>query len=171
MLILSLLRHAKSSWDDNGLSDFERTLSGRGRRAAPRIGRFIAEIDRAPDLVLCSSAKRACQTLQLVLPELAQEPKVKRLEELYLASPGTLLSRLHSVGAKYRSVMLVGHNPGMHALALGLTGGGKAAAKRDLAHKFPTSALAVFSFDVQSWRQVDQAGGHLDLFIVPAQLA
>lgn len=170
MKTLSLLRHAKSSWDDNGLSDFERPLNGRGRRNAPQMGRFMATNDCTPDLVLCSSAKRACQTLELVLPELTPAPKVKHLEQLYLASPGTLLSQLRGLSSKFSSVLIVAHNPGLHALALGLTGSGNETAKSDLARKFPTAALAVFSFDVAAWRHVQQARGDLELFVTPAHL-
>lgn len=171
MLTLSLLRHAKSKWDPHqSLSDFDRGLNERGRRAAPLMGGYMAEQGLVPDLILCSSARRACETLELVLSQLPDEPKVKHRKDLYLASPGTLLSRIRNVSAKYKWVMVVGHNPGMHALALGLCSSGDATARRDLASKFPTAALAVFSFDIDDWARIEQADGHLERFVVPRAL-
>ena len=113
MLTLSLLRHAKSSWDDSSLDDFERPLNKRGEAAAPRMGAFMAQHGLAPDLILCSSAVRARQTLELVLPHLADRPQVVYEDGFYLAAPSAMLARLHKVDAKVRHVLIVGHDPGM----------------------------------------------------------
>ena len=94
MLTLSLLRHAKSSWEDGSLKDFERPLAKRGESAAPRMGAFMAERGLAPQLILCSPAVRARQTLDLVLPHLAGDPSVLYEDRLYLAAPSALLARL-----------------------------------------------------------------------------
>ena len=93
MLTLSLLRHAKSGWDDSSLKDFDRPLSERGETAAPRMGAYMAAQGLAPDLVLCSPAVRACRTLDLVLPHLAGGPTVVYEDNFYLAAPSVLLQR------------------------------------------------------------------------------
>ena len=134
------------------------------------MGAFMAAEDLLPDLVLCSGAVRTRQTLALILPELGNDPKTRCEDELYLASAGSMMARLKSVKAKYNHVLLIGHNPGMHELALGLCGGGDADTRYNLAAKFPTAALAVFSFDNDDWRSIEQGSGHLDLYMVPRAL-
>jgi phosphohistidine phosphatase len=126
MLTLSLLRHAKSSWDDPALGDFDRPLNKRGETAAPRVGAYMSKHGIAPDLVLCSPAARARQTLDLVLPHLSGGPTVVYEEGFYLAAPSVMLARVQHIEAKVRHVLLVGHNPGLQALALELAGTGKA---------------------------------------------
>ena len=171
MRTLSLLRHAKSDWDSVNLSDISRPLNRRGRKAAPVMGAFMAEQDIQPDYVLCSSAERTRQTLDLIKPVLSRDPKIHIEEGLYLASAGGMLSRIRKVKSKYDHILLIAHNPGMHALALGLCGGGDADARYNLASKFPTAALAVLSFETDDWLQIEQGHGHLDLFMVPRALA
>ena len=94
MLTLSLLRHAKSSWDDASLNDFDRPLSERGENAAPRVGAYMAAQGLAPEFVLCSPAVRARQTLDLVLPHLAGGPTVVYEDSFYLAAPSVLLATI-----------------------------------------------------------------------------
>jgi phosphohistidine phosphatase len=117
MKTLYLLRHAKSSWDHPGLSDFERPLAPRGERAAPRLATFMKEEDLIPAVVLCSTARRARETWALMENELGGAAQVTFLDSLYGAGPGRMLeaARIH---AEDRSpVMLVGHNPGMEDLS------------------------------------------------------
>src|SRR5436190_18664812 len=104
MLTLSLLRHAKSSWDDASLKDFDRPLSERGESAAPRMGAYMAAQGLAPELVLCSPAVRARQTLDLVLPRLAGGPTVVYEDAFYLATSSVLIARVRKIGAKVRHV-------------------------------------------------------------------
>jgi phosphohistidine phosphatase len=171
MLTLSLLRHAKSSRDDAELEDHERPLAKRGTKDAPRIGRFMAAEEVRPDLVLCSSAVRTRATLTLVLAELpGRPPEIAYDDELYLAAPPGLLGRLAKVKASVGHVLMVGHNPGLHALALALTGGGEHKALAGLAGKFPTGALAVIDFDAGSWSALKPGSGHLRLFMTPRRL-
>src|SRR5262245_23008202 len=117
MLTLSLLRHAKSSWADPRLKDFERPLNERGEEAAPRMGAFMARRGIAPELILCSTAVRARQTLEFVRPHLRGNPKVVYEDTLYLASPSVMLKHIGKVPAKVHHAMLVGHDPGLHTLA------------------------------------------------------
>jgi phosphohistidine phosphatase len=170
MLSLMLLRHAKSSWDDPALDDFDRPLAARGREAAARMGAYMARQGLAPDLILSSTAVRARQTLNLVLPHLAGAPHKAFADGLYLATPAQLLSRLRKVEPAATAVMIVGHNPGMHRLAVSLSGNGEARSLKALAAKFPTAALAVLTFDVGDWSGVATRGGHLADFMVPKRL-
>jgi phosphohistidine phosphatase len=170
MLTLLLLRHAKSSWDDPSLDDFDRPLARRGEAAAPRMGAWMREHRLAPDLILCSPAVRARQTLDLVLPHLAGKPTVLHEDSLYLAAPAVLLARVRKVGADVRQAMVVGHDPGMHMLALDLAGSGEPERLKALARKFPTASLAVIRFKTRAWAKVGPAKGSLELFVSPKML-
>jgi len=172
MLTLSLLRHAKSSWDDPSLEDFDRPLARRGIDAAGRMGRYIQAHDLAPALIICSDAVRARQTLELVLPHLAAKPAVTYERGLYLASPQSMLARVRKLdAADVRHVMLLGHDPGIHALAVDLAGTGEPRHLASLARKFPTAALAVIRFTVRDWAKAAPAKGKLMLFVAPKMLA
>lgn len=171
MLTLSLLRHAKSSWDDSQLDDFDRPLSKRGERAAPRMGAYMAEQGLDPDLILCSPAVRARHTLDLILPHLAGGPTVVYEDNFYLAASSVLLARLRHIGSNVHHAMIVGHDPGMQGLALELSGSGEADSLRALAAKFPTAGLAVIRFKVRDWPKIEPGKGRLDLFVTPKMLA
>lgn len=170
MLTLSLLRHAKSSWDDPGLGDFDRPLAPRGEDAAPRMGAYMAEHGLAPELILCSPAVRTRQTLDLVLPHLSGSPAIEYEEQLYLASASSLLARVRRVEGKTRHIMLVGHDPGMHGLAVDLASDGSRHDLDNLAAKFPTAGLAVITFKVRRWALVKPGSGLLERFVTPKQL-
>ena len=172
MLKLLLLRHAKSAWDDPDIGDHARTLSNRGVLAAPLMGRYMAENGLKPDLVLSSDSVRTRETVDLVLPELGgPAPKVVYDPELYLASAYGIVDRLRAGADDARCLMIVGHNPGMHALALALAGTGCRKGLQNLAVKFPTAALAVFEFEGDDWGQVVPGKGDLKAFIRPRDLA
>src|SRR5262245_61015808 len=171
MLTLSLMRHAKSSWDDASLQDFDRPLAKRGQSAAPRMGRFMAEHGLTPQLILCSPAVRTRQTLDLVLPHLSGGPTILYEDGFYLAAPAVLLKRLHKVEGQIRHVMIVGHDPGMQGLAVALAGDGDADMLQALAAKFPTAGLAVIGLKVRSWAKVGHGSGRLELFMTPKKLA
>ena len=169
MVTLSLFRHAKSSWSEAGLRDFERPLAPRGLAAAPKMGAFMQERGLIPDLVLCSPATRAMETLEYALPELGETPEISYDEDLYHAGPHQMLGLLKEISGDIGHAMLVGHNPGMHALALGLTGAGDEGVLDDLRMKFPTAGLAVIDFEF-SWAKIGPGLGNLRLFMVPRRL-
>lgn len=171
MLTLCLLRHAKSSWEDASIQDFDRALAPRGEEAAPRMGAYMADQGIEPELILCSPAARARQTLALVLPKLAGQPSVEFEDGLYLASSTALLARIRKVRANTHRLMLVGHDPGLHGLAVELSGRGSTEDLNRLANKFPTAGLAVISFRVSQWSQVKPKAGRLDLFMAPRRLS
>jgi phosphohistidine phosphatase len=170
MLTLSLLRHAKSSWAEPGLDDHERPLAKRGAKAASAMGAFMASRGLTPDLVLCSDAARARATLALVLRELAAAPQVVFDDRLYHGAPATLLARLNEIETGPRHVLLIGHNPGLQALALELIGDGEKADIAALAAKFPTCALAVLTFETSAWLQVRAGAARLVLYMTPRRL-
>ncbi len=171
MLTLALLRHAKSAWDDPGLDDFDRPLAPRGVKAARTMGAYLARERLKPDLVLCSDAARARATLALLLPELGSPaPEILYDGALYLASPAALLDRLRRTPKNARRVLVIGHNPGLHALALDLIGDGRRSDITALATHFPAAALAVISFPAESWSAVAPAGGRLLCYMTPKRL-
>lgn len=171
---LMLLRHAKSNWDHDDLEDRLRPLAPRGRRAAPVIGRHISGLGLVPDLVLCSTALRAVQTLELVTAEWeragGQHVQVEMRASLYLASVGELLSVIGRLDDDIKLAMIIGHNPGMAGLALKLAARGEPRGMRIMAEKFPTAALAVIDLDVSQWAAVSPGTGFLQSFIRPKDL-
>jgi phosphohistidine phosphatase len=169
---LLLLRHAKSSWDDPRLSDHARPLNARGRRSAVAMAAAMRDLGLAPDIVLVSSARRTLQTLEALAP-LEGPPLVEPMDDLYLAPWQRLLDVLRQVPDTARSVLLIGHNPGLHDLALALVGpGGMASLGADgqrLAESFPTAALAEFAI-ASPWHGLSPGGGRLLRFLLPADL-
>jgi len=171
MLTLYLLRHAKSSWDQPTVSDMERPLSARGREAAPRMGRHMREAEQAPDLVLCSPAARARQTLELALTSLGHKPEVRVIDGLYNFGDGSgLLQIIHKEGGDNRGLMLVGHNPSLEYLAITLAGQGSSEDLKSMAKKYPTAALAVITFDAERWDDIRPGAGNLVSFTKPKTL-
>ncbi|MGE0629507.1 MAG: histidine phosphatase family protein [Hyphomicrobiaceae bacterium] len=172
MRTLVLFRHAKSSWGDPGLTDHERPLTKRGTRDAARMGEFLAEAGLVPDLILCSGAVRARATLALALPAFAGAVgEVVHDDTLYLAEPAQILKRLANVEGSRNPVMIVGHNPGLHALALALVHAGEPRALSQLAQNFPTAGLAVIDFEMAGWSDVSPAAGTLRLFVSPKRFS
>jgi len=171
---LLLLRHAKSSWNQGNLDDAARPLAPRGRRAAPLMGRLIRGRKLVPDLVLCSTAVRARQTLELVTAEWERMAGPGARSELrtslYLASAAELLSAVKRLDDDIERAMIVGHNPGMASLASLLATTGDTEALKVMAMKFPTAALAVIEFDVDSWKAVLPDAGRLQSFVRPRDL-
>jgi phosphohistidine phosphatase len=171
MLTLSLLRHAKSSWDIANVDDFSRPLAERGLKTAPLMGAFLIENDLRPDLIICSAAVRTRATLDLVMPFFEPAPPALVYEEgLYLASASQLLNRLRSISSRWSKVMMIGHNPGFHDLALSLARDGDPELMAALSHKFPTAALAVITFEKSTWAKVAPRTGRLTRFMTPSRL-
>jgi phosphohistidine phosphatase len=162
-----LLRHAKSAWDDPSLRDRDRPLAPRGRKAAKRMGRWARKHDVRPQLVLCSSAVRARETLRRMLPGLG-DPEVWVEVTLYAASGDTLLERVRALPEEVDDAMLVGHNPGLMELVLLLARPGSL--RERASENVPTGALAVLDLDVQRWSEVSVGSATLDRFVVPREL-
>jgi phosphohistidine phosphatase len=162
-----LLRHAKSAWDDPALRDRDRPLAPRGRKAAKRVARWANKHGVRPQLVVCSSAVRAQQTLQLVLPGLGK-PEVWVEVTLYAAEAETLLTRIRALPDEADEVMLVGHNPGLMGALLLLAAPGKLRERARV--NVPTGGLAKLEADVQRWADVAPGEARLTEFVVPRKL-
>jgi phosphohistidine phosphatase len=143
MHMLHLLRHAKSSWKEE-VEDHERRLSRRGREAARRVGRALPAAVGTLDLVLCSSARRTRETLELVVAEFAVRPLSVLEDELYEASKDELMDRLRRLAEEIDNVLLIGHNPGLHNLAIAIADANTAGFRALSSGKFPTAARASF---------------------------
>lgn len=171
MKTLYLMRHGKSAWDDAETGDHDRTLAPRGFKAAGDVGRRLAADGARPQLVLCSTARRTSDTLDLVLEHLDAHPTVERESGLYLCGPRVLLERIKDAPAEVDSLMVVAHNPDLHAVSLALAGHGDDEAHVALKMKFPTAACAVFEIDVARWRDVSTDRARLADFIQPRKLS
>ena len=163
MTVLYLLRHAKSSWDDPSLADRERPLAPRGERAADMMGEHLRSKKIAPDIVLCSPAVRARQTLE----GLGMDWDARIEPVLYGASEGDLVERLRKLPVDVESVMLIGHNPALEELTLMLAGEGGALGK--VHRKYPTGALATLEFD-GDWSSLRPHAARLRSFVRPKDL-
>ncbi|MEU2231779.1 MULTISPECIES: histidine phosphatase family protein [Streptomyces] len=160
-----LLRHAKADWNDE--SDHERPLAERGRKDAPVAGRKLADSGITFDLALCSTALRTRETWKLAVHELPVRPKTVYEERMYEASLGELIALVNETPDTVNNLLLIGHNPGMHALADALAG----ETEGDLLPRmnrsgFPTSAFAVLTFN-GSWKSVEHGVGKLVDFWTP----
>ncbi|AVH98132.1 phosphohistidine phosphatase [Streptomyces cinereoruber] len=160
-----LLRHAKADWPQ--VSDHERPLAERGRSDAPVAGRRLAETGIGFDLALCSTAVRTRETWKLAVHELPERPRTVYEDRLYEASLGELIALLNDVPDEVSDLLVIGHNPGMHALADALAGRAEGdTATRMNRSGFPTSAFAVLAFD-GSWKSVEHGVGTLVDFWTP----
>jgi phosphohistidine phosphatase len=169
---LLLLRHAKSAWDDASQADHGRTLNGSGMAAATAMGTVMRTLGLVPDVILVSSARRTLQTLEALEPW-DEAPLIEPMDALYLAPAPQILSILHRVTDTVRSVMVIGHNPGLHDLALTLAGAHALSAgtqpAAQLAGGFPTGALAEFTVAAR-WADLGEGGGRLVRFLSPKDL-
>lgn len=172
---LLLLRHAKSDWPTSDeKDDHERSLAARGRRAAPQIGAYMRAKGYEPALVLCSTARRTKETLELLLPYFKPAPKIRYQRTLYLAEWPVLLSAVQKAPVSASPLLLIGHNPGLEHLAIALALQPKTVAERAraqrLAQKFPTGALAVLDFEGTGWRSAKPGLGQLADYMRPKDL-
>ena len=153
-----LLRHAKSSWKHSELSDFERPLNRRGLQDAPRMGSWIRQQGITPDVVLCSAATRAQQTLAGLQTTADLGEHLVITEDLYLAPPPTTVALLAQLDDGIRTALVIAHNPGMEGLLWGLCG---------IDHAMPTCALALIQLPVESWMETDlnQQGDLIELVL------
>ncbi|WP_442508301.1 SixA phosphatase family protein [Novipirellula sp. SH528] len=139
---LILMRHAKSDWADEGLSDHDRPLNKRGKRDAPQMAEWLREIDCLPDVVLSSSAVRTRETAELMQDSFRSDVVVSYIESLYLATPETICSVISSDSCDASTVMVLAHNPGMAYLVSQLAG---------QMVDMPTAAIAIFDVSIADW--------------------
>ncbi|RAZ83175.1 histidine phosphatase family protein [Mesorhizobium hawassense] len=166
---LLILRHAKSSWDDSSLADFDRPLGPRGQKTAPLMGRELARRGWLPDLALVSPALRTRETWRLIAAELPRHVPAQFADELYEAAPAAILTRVRQ--AKATSLLVIGHNPGLQDFALRLAGAGSDARVFDkIREKFPTGALARFTLE-DDWSDLAFGDAQLTHCLKPKDLA
>jgi phosphohistidine phosphatase len=171
MLQLLLLRHAKAERGQSGGRDHERRLDERGRRDAPKLGAYIAKHGYAPDQVIVSTAARTRETWSLAAAAMPGKPEVAFDERIYESTPDALLAVLRETDAKVRTLMMVGHNPGMEELVGQLVATGDIETRQRMQEGFPTSALAVIEFALDRWDRVHPQSGRLEHFITPRSIA
>ena len=161
MKTLLLLRHAKSDWDDVRLRDIERPLAKRGRRDAPRMGKALRKQGQLPDLILCSPATRAKETMELFKEAAMLEAPVEFEQNIYEASAAELLKIVRHLPDERHCVLMVGHNPGFENLLSRLIG---------VERLMPTAALACVTFLISRWEDVEDGEGKLQWFLIPKNL-
>lgn len=161
MKTLLLLRHAKSSWDEPSLRDFDRPLAGRGKRDAPRIGRALAERGPLPDLIVSSPAARTRATIKAVRTAALLEADLQFEDIVYGASSAELIKLIRRLPAEKNCVMIVGHNPGLEDLVTRLT---------KMPARMPTAALACVEFKEGGWEDIEDGEGNLAWLLTPKDL-
>ena len=159
---LYLLRHAKSSWKDASMRDFDRPLKGRGRDAAKQIGKRLASEKSQPVLVVCSPAARTRETAEIVLKHSNLNVDVNFVQRIYEASLRDLLQVVSEIPDDKEVVMMIGHNPGFEELVAYLSGEHR---------RMPTCTLAKIKLDAGSWKDIKAGEGTLASFITPKELA
>lgn len=170
MKTLFVLRHAKSDWSTPGQDDHERSLSDRGERAALVMGRYMDQKNYRPDFILCSDARRAADTLEIVTSQWKMVPPIEMEPALYLAGRSGVLKRLGAVVSRHESVMVVGHNPDLHEVVASLAQTGSVEWIQSAAGKFPTTALAVLELPIDHWREAAKATGDMVDYATPKTL-
>jgi phosphohistidine phosphatase len=144
---LLILRHAKSSWADSSLDDWQRPLNDRGKRDAPRAGEWLLRRSRVPDRIVTSDAVRARTTAEAVAKAAGYSGEIVIEPSLYLATPQAMLAVLNGVADDARTVMIVGHNPGLEEFLLQLSGE---------SHDLPTAALVEIAVPIEHWSELDE---------------
>lgn len=158
MKTLYILRHAKSSWEDNTLADFDRPLNQRGRSAAPFMGEVMRRRDLDPEVIMASPAARARETAELAKQAGDLTGEIRFDDRIYEASPQTLSQVVSGVSDEFGCAMVVGHNPGMEGFIRLLTG---------KLESMPTAALAVIDLNIENWSEIAPLSGMLRTVIRP----
>ncbi|MBZ9601690.1 SixA phosphatase family protein [Phyllobacterium chamaecytisi] len=167
---LMLLRHAKSDRPDN-VDDHARPLAERGRRACPLMGAYMVEQGLVPDLAMISTARRTMETWELIRAAFPKD--ITQIDEarIYDASAKAILDVIHETPPDVKALLVVGHNPGLHELALKLIRTGSQQNLSRLQQKYPTAALVVIDFDASKWNVTSEGTGQLERFVTPKSIS
>lgn len=168
--VLVLMRHAKAAWGGGVSSDSDRPLDERGRRAAPVMASYLADTGAVPELVLCSSALRARQTLDRMVHDFDPGPEIRTDDGLYLAEHRDILSRIRAIEATWRKVLVIGHNPGLKILAGRLAARANPAEAARVEAKFPTAGLVHLAVTLESWQDLSPDTIAAATFVAPKHL-
>lgn len=165
-----LMRHAKSSWADPAASDIDRPLNARGRIAAATMGVWLARQGVVPDHIILSPASRCLETWDRLQPFIAHKGKTQPVKEVYMAAPDQLLEILQQSPSDAETVVLIGHQPGIGALARKLASGSVPSNCSRAFHQFPTAATAVLSADISDWTKLRFGTAKFDKFGLPKEV-
>jgi phosphohistidine phosphatase len=167
---LMLLRHAKAEKAEPGMSDRDRGLNGRGHSDASRMGAYMAHHSLRPDRCIVSAARRTRETWEGVAAALSPPPPVSDEDRLYGAGHDAILAVIAETGRARESLLVIGHNPGLHKLARRLIATGDVEARERLNEALPTSGLVVIDFAGDNWHELGSSNGRLERFVTPRSL-
>ncbi len=170
MKTLSLLRHAKSSWDDPVERDFDRPLNGRGHRAARRMGEWLLAEGLAFDRITASPALRIRQTIEGLEAGLGHRLPIEQDKRIYMASAATLFDLVRECPEPVGHLLLIGHNPGLEDLLLIATEGDGSPLRAEAELKYPTATFATIEIPCDRWADLPEGGAKLTRFIRPRDL-
>lgn len=167
---LLLFRHAKAERSEPGMEDRSRKLIERGRKDAARIGSYMASHALIPDRVMISPSARTLETWKFAAAAFRSGPAGTSVEQLYDATPHSILGVIKEAPASAHTLLIVGHNPGLHELALMLVASGDIETREQLREKLPTSGLVIIDFAFDEWAKLHPQSGRLERFITPKSL-
>ncbi len=167
---LLLFRHAKAERSEPGMEDRSRKLIERGRKDAARIGSYMATHALIPDRVMISPSARTLETWKFATAAFRSAPAGTSVEQLYDATPHSILGVIKEAPASAHTLLIVGHNPGLHELALMLVASGDIETREQLREKLPTSGLVIIDFAFDEWAKLHPQSGRLERFITPKSL-
>jgi phosphohistidine phosphatase len=167
---LLLFRHAKAQRPKPGMEDRARVLVERGRKDSVRIGAYLATNGLVPDRVLISPSARTQETWKFTASAFSSTPAAVTVEQLYDATPRTVITVIEEAPAEAHILLVIGHNPELHELALMLVASGNAAARKLLQDKLPTAGLVIMDFAFDDWHKLHRQSGRLDHFVTPKLL-
>lgn len=166
MRTLMLLRHAKAVPADGKIRDHDRPLASSGRKDAPKIGAYMARHQLLPDRALVSPSRRTRETWELLGPALGKR-RATYEERLFDASPQTILEVIQETGTACATLLVIGHNPSLHRVAVGLIATGDLDAREQLRENLPTSGLVIIEFPFDDWPKLHAQAGRLSHFVTP----
>lgn len=170
MRTLILYRHAKSDWADPALSDKQRPLAERGKKAAPVMAEYLASNDLLPDRILCSSSQRTRETMMPLISKLVGEPEILLLHQAYTDGDTDYLNLIRKHGGNASRLMVIGHNPATEVSAAAFSKEGSGPQWDDLRYKYPSGGIAVVNFEIEDWSQLDFKTGSFVSFTKPRDL-
>ena len=168
---LILLRHSTAERPDPRQSDQERVLAPQGRTDAAMVGAYLANHSFRPDQVVVSPSSRTRETWRQVAAALRLAPEARFDERVYNATAQALFNVIAETADGVSTVLLLGHNPGLHELAMLLVATGDIDTRERLRENFPTSGIAIFDFALDSWSKLHPRSGRLERFVSPKQIA
>jgi phosphohistidine phosphatase len=168
---LLLFRHAKAERSEPGMEDRARRLVERGQKDAATVGAYMASHALIPDRVMTSPSTRTRETWKFAAPAFRPAPPATSVDSLYDATPQAIFGVINKAPAAAQSLLIVGHNPGLHAVALMLVASGDVETRERLREKMPTCGLAIIDFAFDDWKKLHPQSGRLERFVTPKSLA